>query len=363
MSIETTRYGKIDGREIDQYTLTNRNGLRVKVIGYGATIASVEVPDRNGKLENVTLYRDSLDDYRQQNTSYFGAAVGRYGNRIAQGRFKLDGKEYTLATNNGANHLHGGKVGFDKVVWSAKPLQDNSSVGVVFAYESPDGEEGYPGTLSAKVTYSLTDDNELKMKYDATTDKPTILNLANHAYWNLAGAGSGDVLDHVIMLNSDRYLPVDAGLIPTGELKAVENTPMDFTRPKTIGSRLKEVKGEDPQGGYDHCYVLRRTGDDKGRLVLAAKVSEPTSGRVMEILTTQPAVQFYTGNFLDGTITAGGKTYKQHYAFCLETEHYPDSPNHSEFPSTVLRPGKTYHEVTLHKFSVKNLRDQTRIAD
>jgi aldose 1-epimerase len=346
MSIEKQPYGKTpDGTEVDQYTLTNANGLKVKIITYGATITAVEVPDRNGKLANVTLYCDSLEDYASQ-TAYFGAAVGRYANRIAKGKFTLDGKEYTLATNNGENHLHGGLKGFDKCVWQAEPVEGDGQVSVVFSLVSPDGDEGYPGQLKATVIYALTNDDELKMQYTATTDKPTVVNLTNHAYWNLAGAGSGDVLGHELMLNADQFLPVDAGLIPLGELQPVENTPMDFTTPKTIGSRLEHV-----EGGYDHCYVLKQ--EQPGEMSLAARVVEPSSGRVMEIHTTQPAIQFYTGNFLDGKITAGGVAYQKHAGFCLETQHYPDSPNQPEFPSTVLRPGETYRQVTVHKFSVQ----------
>jgi aldose 1-epimerase len=345
MSIQKTAIGKVpDGTEVDQYTLTNANGLRVKIITYGATLTTVEVPDRHGKSDVVTLYLDSLDDYLAGHP-YFGSTVGRYANRIAKGRFTLDGAEYTLATNNGPNHLHGGIQGFDKAVWKAESAQGEDCVGVKVTHVSPDGDEGYPGTLTASVTYSLTNDNELKMEYTATTDKPTVVNLTNHAYWNLAGAGSGDVLGHLLRLNADCYLPVDEGLIPLGELAPVQGTPMDFTKPHTIGSRIAQV-----EGGYDHCYVLNKKGE---KLTRAARVVEPKSGRVMEIYTTQPGIQLYTGNFLDGSLTVAGKPAKKHYAFCLETEHFPDSPNRPEFVSTVLRPGETYHEVTVHKFSVQ----------
>ena len=254
MSVNKEPYGKMpDGTAVDLYTLTNANGLKVKIITYGATITDVEVPDRNGKLENVALFRDSLEDYMDKSTPYFGSTIGRYGNRIAKGKFTLDGKEYTLATNNGENSLHGGMKGFDKVVWKAEPVKSNDSVGVKFTYVSPDGEEGYPGTLTAQVIYSLTDKNELKMDYTATTDKPTVVNLTNHTYWNLSGAGSGDILGEELMLNADSYLPVDEGLIPTGEVKSVKGTPMDFTTPMAIGSRIDQVPG-----GYDHCYVLNK---------------------------------------------------------------------------------------------------------
>jgi aldose 1-epimerase len=348
MSVKKEPYGKTpDGTAVDLYTLTNANGLKVKIITYGATITDVELPDRGGKLENVALFRDSLEDFMDKSTPYFGSTIGRYGNRIAKGKFTLDGKEYTLATNNGPNSLHGGVKGFDKVVWKAEPVKSKDSVGVKFTYVSPDGEEGYPGTLTAGVIYSLTDKNELKMDYIATTDKPTVVNLTNHIYWNLSGAGSGDILGEELMLNAGKYLPVvDDGLIPTGQVKPVKGTPMDFTTPMTIGSRIDQVLG-----GYDHCYVLNKKEGEA--LTLVAKVVDPKSGRVMEVYTTEPAVQFYSGNFLDGTITAGGKTYQKHAAFCLETQHYPDSPNQQAFPSTVLRPGQTYKHSTVHKFSVQ----------
>ncbi|MGO9114509.1 MAG: galactose-1-epimerase [Thermoguttaceae bacterium] len=339
-----------DETQIEQYTLSNSNGLKVKIINYGAVITAVETPDRNGKIENITLHRDSLADYMEMKngkptTPYFGATIGRYGNRIAKGRFTLNGKEYTLKTNDGPNALHGGLKGFDKVVWNAEPVKTPDAVGVAFTYTSPDGEEGYPGTLKTKVTYSLTDKDELKMDYEATTDKDTVLNLTNHAYWNLAGASNGDILKHEIVLHADRFLPVDATLIPLGRLDPVKGTAMDFTSPKAIGKDIAQV-----EGGYDHCYVLVRKNDG---LSLAARVTEPTSGRAMEVYTTQPAIQFYTGNFLDGTIHADGKAYDKHYAFCLETQHYPDSPNEKEFPTTVLKPGETYKQSTVHKFTVQ----------
>ncbi len=347
MSIRKKSFGKMsDGTEVDLFTLTNAKGMCVKIMTYGATITSVEVPDRDGKLENVVLSLDSLDGYLKGHP-YFGSTVGRYANRIAKGRFSIDGKEYKLATNNnGINHLHGGDKGYDKVVWKAKPVEAAESVGVVFTHESPDGDEGYPGKLDVQVTYTLTNDNELKMEYAATTDKPTIVNLTNHAYWNLAAA-SRDVLDHEVTLNADRYLPVDAGLIPLGELKAVRGTPMDFTQPKTIGSRIAQV-----EGGYDHCYVLNKKDGGK-ELSLVARVRDPKSGRVMEIFTTEPGVQFYTGNFLDGTLRRGDVAFAQYYAFCLETQHYPDSPNEPSFPTTLLKPGEKYQQTTIHKFSAK----------
>lgn len=357
MSVKKEPYGKTpDGAAVDLYTLTNANGLKVKIITYGATIIDVETPDRDGKLENIVLFRDSLEDIMKSDTPFFGSTIGRFGNRIAKGKFTLDGKEYSLTVNNGPNTLHGGPKGFDKVVWKAEPVQGKDSVGVKFTYVSSDGEEGYPGTLDVEVIYSLTDQNELKMEYTATTDKPTVVNLTNHAYWNLSGAGSGDILGEELMLNANGYLPVDDGLIPTGEVEPVKGTPMDFTKTMTIGSRIEQV-GSNPTG-YDHCYVLNKTDGAnlpgyEDPLTLVAKVTDAKSGRVMEVYSTEPAVQFYTGNFLDGTITAGGKSYPKNAAFCLETQHYPDSPNQPKFPSTVLRPGETYKHYTMHKFSVE----------
>jgi len=349
MGIKQTSFGEMpDGAQVEQYTLTNNKGIRVKVITYGAMITSVETPDRNGKRANVTLSRDTLADYLNGHP-FFGVVAGRYANRIANGKFTLDGVEYTLAKNNNKrHHLHGGEKGFDKFVWKAKPVEGEGFVGVTLSHESPDGDEGYPGKLSATVTYTLNDKNELKMEYTATTDKPTVVNLTNHAYWNLGGAGSGDMKRHMLRLNADHYLPVDDGLIPLGDPKPVRDTPMDFTEPKSIGSRLDQV-----EGGYDHCYVLNKKTE--GALSLAARVVEPRSGRVMEIYTTQPAIQFYTGNFLDGTITAdGGKiAYEKHAGFCLETEHFPDSPNRPQYPSTLLKPGETYRQTTVHTFGVQ----------
>jgi aldose 1-epimerase len=347
MNIEKKPFGKTpDGVAVDLYTLTNRHGLRVKIMTYGATLTSVEVPGRNGKTENIILSLDSLQDYLNGHP-YFGSTVGRYANRIAKGKFKLDGKQYTLAGNNNGNHLHGGNKGYDKAVWRAKPVETADSVGVVFTHESPDGDEGYPGKLDAQVTYALTNDNELKMEYEAKTDKPTIVNLTNHSYWNLSGAAD-DILGHELTLNADRYLPVDAGLIPTGELKNLKDSPMDFTKPMTIGSRIGKV-----EGGYDHCYILNKKPGEKNQLTLAARVDEPKSGRVMEIYTAEPGVQFYSGNFLDGKLHRGGKAFAKHYGMCLETEHFPDSPNQPSFPSVVLKPGETYTHKTVHKFSVK----------
>jgi aldose 1-epimerase len=349
MKHDINTFGKTaDGQEVKLHTLTNLHGLRVKLIDYGATLISVETPDRNGKNASVTLGFKTLDGYLQRHP-FFGSTAGRYANRIAGGKFTLDGKTYTLATNNGPNHLHGGKRGFDAVLWKPEPVSGTDFVGVKFSYASPDGDEGYPGKLDATVTFTLSNANALRFEYSAKTDKPTVVNLTNHTYWNLAGAGSGDILGHELMLAADKYLPIDDTSIPTGELASVKGTPFDFTTPHTIGERIGELK-KDPHKtkGYDHCFVLR---GQQGKLELAARVREPKSGRVMEVYTTEPGVQLYCANFLDGSASAGG--FKQHEAFCLETQHYPDSPNKPEFPSTLLRPGETYRSTTEHRFSVE----------
>ena len=346
MTVEKTAYGKLpDGRQVDLYTLTNANGLRAKLISFGAILAGLELPDRDGKLADVTLGHDTLDEWRKD-AAYMGATVGRYGNRIAKGQFSLDGKTYKLATNNGPNHLHGGKVGFNKVLWDAEEVRSGNAVGVQFTYRSKDGEEGYPGKLTATAVYTLTNDNELRAEFAATTDKPTVVNLVHHSYWNLGGAAAGDILGHVLMLNADQYTPVDETLIPTGELKAVKGTPLDFTTPTAVGKRIAKVKG-----GYDHNYVLR---GERGKMRLAARVVEPKSGRVLEIHTDQPGIQFYSGNFLgDGMKGKGGIPYPKHHGLCLETQHYPDSPNKPAFPSVVLRPGETYRHIMIHRFSTE----------
>jgi aldose 1-epimerase len=349
MSIQKSSFGKTkDGTEVSLYTCTNQNGLVLKVMTYGATVVSMETPDKSGKLANIQLGFPTLEGYLQRHP-YFGSTVGRYGNRIAKGKFKIDGKEFTLATNNGPNHLHGGLKGFDAVVWNAQEVNTADSVGVKFTYKSKDGEESYPGNLDVTVVYSLTNKNEMKIDYTATTDKATVVNLTNHCYWNLGGAGSGDILKTQLTLTADKYLPIDTGSIPTGELAPVKGTAMDFTSPHAIGERIAVLKKEPHQTkGYDHCYVLR--GQD-GKLALAARAKDPASGRVMEVSTTEPAIQLYCGNFLDGS--PGGNGYKQHDAFCLETQHFPDSPNQSKFPSTLLKPGGTYRSTTVHKFSVE----------
>lgn len=331
-----------DGQNIDLYVLTNVSGIKARIMTYGATLVSLEVPDREGDLADITLGYDSIEGYITA-SPYFGSTVGRYANRIAKGKFSLDGIEYTLAQNNGENHLHGGIKGFDKVVWSAEPVRAEGAVGVKFVYFSRDGEEGYPGNLACTVTYMLTDSDELRIGYEAETNKHTHVNLTHHSYFNLAGQGSGDILSHELMLNADKYTPVDEGLIPTGEIRAVADSPMDFRTPHTIGERIDQV-----EGGYDHNFVLR---GGEGTLILAAKVYEPESGRAMEIHTTEPGIQFYSGNFLDGSITGkSGKVYHKHYGFCLEPQHFPDSPNRPNFPSTVLNPGEKYKTLTVYKF-------------
>ncbi|MGE5814810.1 MAG: aldose epimerase family protein [Acidobacteriota bacterium] len=340
-----------DGRAVELFTLTNASGTEVRAMTYGGIIISLRVPDRSGRLDDIVLGHEAAAGY-VKNDPYFGAIIGRYGNRIAKGRFTLDGKTYQLATNNGPNHLHGGIKGFDKVIWEGQQFEKDGAAGVVLTYTSADGEEGYPGTLSVRVTYTLANDNTLTFDYHATTDKPTIVNLTQHSYFNLAGQGTRDILDHRLMVNADRFTPVDAALIPTGELAPVEGTPFDFRQPTAIGARIGADNEQIKYGrGYDHNFVLNGTGSGTH---LAARVVEPTTGRTLEVSTTEPGVQLYTGNFLDGTITGKlGRAYKQRYAFCLETQHFPDSPNHENFPSTTLRPGQEYTSRTVLKFGVE----------
>jgi aldose 1-epimerase len=344
--VQKSDFGKTeDGKAVEMYTLTNGKGMTAKVITYGALLTELEVPDKDGKPGDVVLGFDDLKGYLGGHP-YFGATVGRVANRIAKGKFTLDGKEYKLEVNNGPNALHGGKKGFDKVVWKAELAEAKNVAGVKFTYVSPDGEEGYPGKLTASVVYILTEDNKLQLDYIATTDKATPVNLTNHSYFNLAGPASGDILGHELTIDAEKYTPVDDTLIPTGKLDPVKGTPLDFTSPHKIGERIGELKGE--PGGYDHNFVLR--GGDK--LSLAAKVTEPKSGRVMEVFTTEPGIQFYSGNFLDGTNKGkGGVVYKKHQGFCLEAQHFPDSVNHPDFPSMILQPGKTYTQTTVYKFS------------
>ncbi len=347
MKIESKSFGQMpDGSDVKIHTLTNRKGMVAKITEFGAILTEVWVPDRAGQLTNVVLGFDNLPQYLKGHP-FFGATTGRVANRIAKGKFTLDGKDYTLAVNNGPNHLHGGLKGFDKKLWKSRALPEtDQSVAVEFNYTSPDGEEGYPGTLVVKVTYTLTDDNELRIDYEATTDKATIVNLTNHSYFNLGGSGS--ILDHVLQINADRYTATDSGLIPTGELAPVKGTGLDFTQPRRIGDRIGDY--ESLAKGYDHNFVLNHGG---GKLGLAARVREPKSGRVMEVSTTEPGVQLYTANHLDAKTTGvGGVKYGQHQAFCLETQHFPDSINQPAFPSVVLRPGQTFKSATVHKFSV-----------
>ena len=340
-----------DFDSIRQYTLRNSGGMIVKITNYGATITSLSVPDRDGKLADIVLGYDSVEQYiNAVDKPYFGAIVGRYGNRIAKGMFALDGSEYDLATNNGENHLHGGMIGFDKVVWDATPISGDSWTGVELAYRAKDKEEGYPGNLDVRVTYKLLEDNTVEIEYHATTDKPTPVNLTQHSYFNLKGEGEGTILDHHLLLNATRFTPVDETLIPTGELRSVANTPFDFTTAKQMG---RDIGKEDQQLsfglGYDHNFVLEGTA---GEMRLAARVYEPSSGRVMEIRTVEPGIQFYSGNFLDGRLKGkSGKQYVHRGGFCLETQHFPDSPNQKSFPSTILRPGDNYHTKTIYSFS------------
>jgi aldose 1-epimerase len=338
-----------DGHSVDLYTLTNSRGAEVKITNYGGTVTSLKVPDRNGKFDDIVLGFDNLDGYLKA-TAYFGAIIGRYGNRIGKGRFTLHGVEYKLATNNGENHLHGGIKGFDKVVWNARPLKLPNGAALVLTYLSKDGEEGYPGNLSVRVVYTLTNTNDLKIDYSATTDKDTIVNLTHHSYFNLAGQGNGDILNHRLWINAARFTPTDAGSIPTGELRNVQGTPFDFTRPTAIGARINQDYEQLKLGkGYDHNFVLN---GKMGIMRRVARASDATSGRVMEVWTTEPGLQFYSGNFLDGTLTGkDGKVYQQRYGFCLETQHYPDSPNEPAFPTTVLRKGARYHTTTIYRFS------------
>jgi aldose 1-epimerase len=343
--VEKTAFGKLpDGREIEQYTLRNAKGAVAKVITYGATLSELWIPDKAGKTADVVLGFDNLAGYLGEHP-FFGATIGRYGNRIAKGKFTLEGKEYSLYLNNGPNSLHGGKEGFNRKVWKAKPVNSAHGAALELTYVSSDGEEGYPGTLTTRVTYELTDDNALKISYHATTDKPTVVNLTNHSYFNLSGAGSGDILGEVLELDADRYTPVDDTLIPTGELKPVDGTPFDFRKPSPIGARNADIP---KVGGYDHNFVLRGPA---GKLRKIGVLSDPASGRRMEIWTSEPGVQLYVGIGLNGSIRGVGGAYPKFGALCLETQHYPDSPNHPEFPSTVVGPSKPYQSETVYQFS------------
>jgi len=344
--ITSERFGVTpDGDEVQLFSLNNDQGMEVKITNYGGIIVAINVPDRNGKIDDVVLGHDTLDGYLHL-SRYFGALIGRHANRIARGKFVLNGVEYSLATNNGKNHLHGGLKGFDKVVWEACEIED----GLQLTYLSQDGEEGYPGNLEAIVTYALTDANELRIEYRATTDCDTIINLTNHSYFNFAGAGT--ILDHEVQINADTFTPVDESLIPTGEIRSVKDTPMDFTSPMAIGARINDDYEQiNNIGGYDHNFVLR---EESEALKKAATVYEPKTGRVMEVWTTQPGIQFYSGNFLNGSIVGkSARAYVKHSGCCFETQHFPDSPNHPNFPSTVLKPGEQYQQTTVFRFSVE----------
>lgn len=352
-TITKTAFGKTeDGQAVDLYTLINANGLIVKIMTYGGTVVELKIPDRDGRLDDIILGFDNFPDFEEK-SPHFGCIIGRYGNRIGNAKFTLDRKEYTLVANNNGQHLHGGIDAFDRVIWEAEPFESKEGPGLKLHYLSSDMEEGYPGNLDVTVTYTLTNDDELKIDYHATTDKPTVCNLTNHCYFNLAGQGNGDILGHELTLNASHFTPVDKYLIPTGEIRPVKATPFDFTTPTAIGARIdtdndKQIKFG---GGYDHNWVLKKKGNE---MSLAARVYEPTTGRVMEIVTNEPGIQFYSGNFLKGTLIGKeGKVYERRCAFCLETQHYPDSPNKPNFPSTVLRPGQTYQTTTIHKFTVK----------
>lgn len=342
-------FGKTgDGQQIDLYILTNKNGMEAAITNYGGTVVTLKVPDRNGKLADVVLGYDKLNDYAD-GRAYFGAIAGRYANRIANAKFTLDGTTYTLPKNDGENHLHGG---FNKRVWTAQDVSSDAGEALELAYLSKDGEEGYPGNLSVKVLYTLTEQNELKIEYSATTDKDTVVNFTNHSYFNLAGQGNGNILQQQLMIRADRFTPIDATSIPTGELRSVKGTPFDFTNATAIGARIDQDDQQLRMGrGYDHNWVLN--GGTAGALSLAAQAYDPQSGRLLEVWTTEPGLQFYAGNFLDGIRGRDGKIYNRRDAFCLETQHFPDSPNHPNFPSTVLKPGQHFQSTTVYKFSIK----------
>lgn len=346
MEIKRDVFGKTDeGKEVELFTLLNDNGITTKVTSYGAALVSLETPDKNGEIADIVLGFETLEEYIKDRT-YQGCTVGRCANRISKGRFVLDGVEYVLAKNDGNNHLHGGVKGFNKMVWDAKPIQKEDSVGVKFTYLSKNNEESYPGNLTVTVIYTLTSADELKIEYEAQTDKKTIVNLTNHSYYNLSGAGTGAILNHELTVNADSYTETNDELLPTGQIKSVRGTDMDFTTPRVIGDRIASVKG-----GYDLNYVLNK--EQPASLSFAAKVFEPTSGRIMEVFTTEPGIQFYSSNFLDGLKGKAGNVYNKHEAFCLETQHYPDSPNQLSFPSINLEPGQTYKHLTVHRLSVQ----------
>ncbi len=352
-SAEPEPFGETaDGTPVEIYTLSNANGMKARIMTRGATVVELLVPDRDGNLADVVFGFDDVAGYESEANQYFGCTAGRVANRIARGKFSLDGKDYTLAINNEPNHLHGGeKRSLDKVVWQAQEVENRAGKGVRFTYTSPDGEEGYPGRLRASVIYTLNDNNQLRIQYRATTDQATPVNLTNHSYFNLSGQGSETVLDHELMINADRYTPTDDTLIPTGELASVEGTPLDFRQPHVIGERIDELVSTAALG-YDHNFVLNEN-ESGNRLRLCARLKDPKSGRVMTVRTSEPGVQFYSGNFLFGQSGKGGKTYALRSAVCLETQHYPDSVNHPEFPSTILKPDETYSHVCVYAFSAE----------
>lgn len=350
-TVTKASFGTADGQNVDLYTLRNVHGVEAKITNYGGILVSLKVPDRNGKFDDVVLGFNDLDTYLKGHP-YFGALIGRYGNRIAKGRFTLNGVEYKLAVNNGENTLHGGLKGFDKVVWTGKEMKTKAGPAVVLTYLSKDGEEGYPGNLSVTVVYTLTNNDEIKIDYSATTDKDTVTNLTEHSYFNLSGEGSGDILSTLVTINGNSFLPTDAGSIPTGELRNVKGTPFDFLTAHAIGERINQDEEQLKLGnGYDHTWIINGRA---GTLRLAATAYEATSGRTMQVWTTEPGVQFYTGNFLDGTLTGkAGKIYQRRFGFCFETQHYPDSPNHPAFPTTTLKKGATYKSTTIYRFGSK----------
>jgi aldose 1-epimerase len=343
MDLETRRFGEIDGHSAEVFTLRNAHGLELQLTDFGAIVVAMKTPDRDGDVANINLGFNDLAGYGLRHP-YFGATVGRYANRIALGRFSIDGRQFQLATNNPPNHLHGGEIGFDRFLWNATALTEQASVSIRFTRTSPDGEEGYPGSLQVSVTYGLNDNNELLMSYRASTDQATVLNLTNHNYWNLRGAGTGKVLEHLLEMPSDSFVPVTEALIPTGKIESVAGTALDFRSPHTLGSRISELGGDPP--GYDHCFVVP---GEIGQLRPAARMIDPHSGRIMEVETTEPGIQLYTANFLDGSRVCGG--FRQHEAFCLETQHFPDSPNQPAFPTTRLIPGESFYSQTVHRFS------------
>ena len=363
-AIESAAFGTTgDGRPVERYTLRNRAGVLVQFMSYGGIVTRIETPDRAGRMADITLGFASAADYQQPHAGSFGALIGRYANRIGGARFSLDGTEYRLSANDGENSLHGGAHGFNRAVWTVAPHQSAAGIGAVLAHVSPDGDEGYPGALRVTVRYTLTEENEFHIEYEATTDRPTVLNLTNHAYFNLAGEGSGSIADHLLRIDADHYTPIDAQLIPSGEIAPVAGTPLDFRQPVPIGARLRSPDEQMRRArGYDHNFVLNKPS--QGALSLAARVHEPRSGRILEVMTTEPGVQFYSGNMLDGTLAGcGGGTYRQTDGFALETQHFPDSPNHPKFPSTVLRPGEVFRSRTAWRFLTDSAIHRGATAD